>query len=77
MDTQEIIKRIEALMDLLTSAKGSKVALQRFKSGDSDRLEIVLSNGIPPGIAQCSECKENLPPTSFPTIRAGWMTKVI
>ena len=65
MEKDEIIRRVEDLSELLTSAKGNSAALERFKSGDSATLVIILSNGIPPGIAQCSECKENLPTDQF------------
>ena len=60
----EIIARFKEA-GLWTNSPSNQVAFDRFKKGESDTLNIILTNGMPMGISQCSKCKENLSDDQF------------
>lgn len=67
MTKQELLKIIEKLKEhhLLTNSESHEKVIERFANGDAEVLQFILTNGIPPDINQCRECKENLSTDQF------------
>ena len=67
MNKKEIIKVIEILKEnnLLTNSDANDIAFKRFLNNETNVIKFILNNGIPEGIKQCRECKENLSTDQF------------
>jgi len=67
MNKKEIIKVIEILKknNLLTNSDTNDIAFKRFLNNETSIIKFILNNGVPEGINQCRECKENLSTDQF------------
>lgn len=64
---KEILKIINVLKkhNLLTNSNTHERVIERFEKHNSEVLKFIVTNGIPEGINQCRECKENLSTDQF------------
>lgn len=67
MNKKELIEIINKLKNanLLTNSDAHEKVIENFKNSNPDVLKFILTNGIPDGINQCRECRENLSAEEF------------
>ena len=64
---EDIIQYLEDLEygGLFTNTRSNRIALERFKSGKSDTIKVIVTNGVPAGTSECSQCRKQLDDEEF------------